>query len=118
LVSAKKAVELSINNGDCMNTLGVAYFRNGKWQLAVDSLSQAMTLREEQRVNNKDGLFFLAMAYWQLGDKDQARTCYEKAVQWMKENKLPANLVAELERWRTEAAELMGIETPSVKGKD
>jgi eukaryotic-like serine/threonine-protein kinase len=108
---AKKAVEMDKKNGEWLNTLGVAYYRNGEWQLAVDSLSEAMTLRKQRGANNKDSLFFLAMAYWQLGDKDRARTCYEKAVQWMTENKLPAylDLVAELERWRTEAAELLGI---------
>ncbi len=107
---ASKAVEIGGKDAEFLNTLGVAYYRNGEWQSAVENLTQAMKLREERKANNKDSLFFLAMAYWQLGDKDQARTCYDKAVQWMTENKLPANLVAELERRRGEAAELMGIE--------
>jgi hypothetical protein len=51
--------------------------------------------------------FFLAMAHWQLGDKEQAHTWYDQAVQWMEKNK-PQD--EELGRFRAEAEELLGIE--------
>ena len=50
--------------------------------------------------------FFLAMAYWQLGEKDKARLTYEDAVQWMDQNQ-PDNDYQR--RFRAEAAELLGI---------
>jgi hypothetical protein len=49
------------------------------------------------------------MAHWQLDEKDEARTWYEKAVEWMDMNQ-PKN--EELLRFRAEAAELLGIIEP------
>jgi hypothetical protein len=46
------------------------------------------------------------MAHWQLGEKDQARRWYDKAVQWMDQNK-PKD--EELRRFRAEAEELLGL---------
>jgi hypothetical protein len=51
--------------------------------------------------------FFLAMAHWQLGDKDQARQGYDESVEWMDKHQ-PGN--AELRCFRAEAAELLGIQ--------
>ena len=47
------------------------------------------------------------MAYCQLGEKDKARTWFERAVRWM--DKKTSNSGA-LRRFRAEAAELLGIE--------
>jgi hypothetical protein len=51
--------------------------------------------------------FFLAMAHWQLGEKEKARQWFDRAVQWMNKN-LPNG--KELGRVRAEAAELLKIE--------
>jgi tetratricopeptide (TPR) repeat protein len=51
--------------------------------------------------------FFLAMAHWQLDNKDAARGWYDKAVEWMDKNQ-PNN--EELRRFRAEAAELLKID--------
>jgi hypothetical protein len=59
--------------------------------------------------------FFLAMAHWQQGDKEQARTWYGRAVQWMEKNR-PQD--GELRRFRAEGAALVGIhDQPSPDGK-
>jgi hypothetical protein len=50
--------------------------------------------------------FFLAMAHWQLDEKDKARKWFDQAVEWMDKNQ-PKN--EELRRFRAEAAELMKI---------
>lgn len=50
--------------------------------------------------------FFLAMAHWKMGQKEEARTSNDQAVQWM-ENHRPND--EELRRFRAEAAELLGI---------
>jgi hypothetical protein len=50
--------------------------------------------------------FFLAMSCWKLGQKDTAREWYVRAVEWMEKNQ-PHN--HELNRFRAEAAELLGI---------
>jgi hypothetical protein len=54
--------------------------------------------------------FILAMADWQLGEKAQARTGYNKAVAWMEKNE-PQD--AELCRFRAEAAGVLGITDPA-----
>ncbi len=50
--------------------------------------------------------FFLAMAYWQLGDEAVSRNWYDKAVKWMDKNQ-PED--AELRRFRPEATALLKI---------
>jgi hypothetical protein len=50
------------------------------------------------------------MAHWQLGDKDQARSWYDKGIAWM-DKLLPDN--EELIRFRAEAKELLGIKDQS-----
>jgi hypothetical protein len=57
--------------------------------------------------------FFLAMAHWQKGDKDEARKWFDKAVAWTKEED-PKN--AELLRFWVEAAELVGRPGPDAPG--
>ena len=46
------------------------------------------------------------MAHWQVGNKEEARRWYDKAVEWMEKNKPDDE---ELRRFRAEAAELLGI---------
>jgi hypothetical protein len=48
------------------------------------------------------------MAQCHLGNKDEARQWYDRAVQWMEKNN-PQD--EELRRFRTEAAELLAIGT-------
>ncbi len=100
---AKKAIKLAPGADGFWKTLGAAHSRSGNWKAAVQALKQAMELHK-----GGDGFdwFFLAMAYWRLGEKDQARQWYDRAVQWMDKND-PKN--DELRRFRSEAAELLGV---------
>ncbi len=102
---AKEAVELSPNEGDCWNTLGVAHYRARDWKSAVEALEKSVSLR-----NGGDSLdwFFLAMAHWQMGNKNEAHKWFDRAVQWMEKHKSNDE---ELHRFRTEAAELMKQES-------
>jgi eukaryotic-like serine/threonine-protein kinase len=101
---AIKAVEHFPNDGGVRNTLGVAHYRAGHWQEAVTALERSMELLDGQ--SESFNTFFLAMARWQLGDKEQACTWYGRAVRWMEKHQ-PEN--EELRRFRAEAAELLGI---------
>jgi serine/threonine protein kinase/Flp pilus assembly protein TadD len=101
---AKQAVELAPEDGDYWNTFGAAYYRVGDWKGAVQALAKS---RELRKGGDPTDWFFLAMAHCRLGDKNQGRQWYERAVQRMrKEN--PED--EELRRFRTEAAELLQIE--------
>jgi serine/threonine protein kinase/Flp pilus assembly protein TadD len=115
---AKKAVELAPGSsapwntlgvaeyrsgaGAAWNTLGVAQYRNGDWKAAVEALMKSVQLRKG---GDSFDFFFLAMAHWQLGEKDKARAWYDRAVAWMDKNR-PED--RELKRFRAEAAALLG----------
>jgi eukaryotic-like serine/threonine-protein kinase len=103
---AREAVRLN-PVGDHWNTLGVAHYRAGQLKAAVTALEQSMKLRKG---GDSFDWFFLAMSYWKLGDKGEARRWYEKAVAWMSE-KQPQD--GELVRFRAEASALLGV---AVKG--
>jgi len=47
------------------------------------------------------------MAQRRLGDRDQARTWYDRAVEWMDKNEPQDD---ELKRFRAEAAALLGLD--------
>jgi tetratricopeptide (TPR) repeat protein len=111
VVLARKAVDRAPQNGGFLSTLGVAQYRAGDWKAARAALEKATTLGQ-----GGDRLFFLAMAHWQLGDKEQARKCHEQAVEWMEKN---APHDDGLTRFRSESAALLGIkEVPASPGKE
>jgi tetratricopeptide (TPR) repeat protein len=112
VLHASKAVELTPDNAGRWNTLGVAQYRNGAWKAAVEALTKSVQL---SKGGDSSDFFFLAMAYWQLDEKEQARTWYDQAVQWMAKNK-PRD--EELHRLRAEAAELLGIPEAAAEQKD
>jgi serine/threonine protein kinase/tetratricopeptide (TPR) repeat protein len=99
-----QAIELAPKVPDYSNTLGVAHYRAGDWRQAIETLNKAMALGT---AGNSFDSFFLAMAYWQIGEKDMARQAFAQGVQWMEENQ-PTN--DELRRIRAETAELLMIE--------
>jgi serine/threonine protein kinase/tetratricopeptide (TPR) repeat protein len=101
---AQKAVAMRPKNGAIWNTLGAAHYRAGNWNEAVAALEKSMELRQG---GNSFDWFFLAMAHWQLGEREKARDWYARAGKWMDQNQ-PKN--EELRRFRAEAAELLKIE--------
>ncbi len=104
LEHATRAVELEPNAPHAWNTLGVAHYRTGNWHAAIESLQKAEQLTPGKYFGHN--ACFLAMAHWQLDEKDAARKWYDQAVQWMEKNQ-PQD--QELRRFRLEAAELLGI---------
>ncbi len=108
---AKKAVELLPGHGGVWNTLGVAQYRNGDWKAAAAALNKSVQLQNE---GDSFNFFFLAMAHWQLNEKDKARAWYEKAVAWMDKHKPDDE---ELKRFRAEAAALLGLPKATDKQK-
>jgi tetratricopeptide (TPR) repeat protein len=98
---AKKVVTARPESANYRNTLGVACYRNGDDRAAVAELETAMSLREG---GNSFDWFFLAMAHLRQGDRNQARTWFLRAVQWMDRHK-PHD--GELSRFRAEAEAML-----------
>ncbi len=86
------------------NTLGVAHYRARSWKEAIAALRKSMGLLCGQL--ESWNTFFLAMAHWQLGNKEEARKWYDQGAAWMDKNQ-PKN--EELRRFRAEAVELLGV---------
>lgn len=101
---AQRAVELAPHAGGYWNTLGVAHYRAGNCKEAIVTLRRSMELGQG---GGSLDWFFLAMALWKLGNKDEARQWYDRAVAWMEKNQ-PKD--AELRRFRAEAQDLLGLE--------
>jgi eukaryotic-like serine/threonine-protein kinase len=101
---ATKVVSLAPAEANGWNTLGTAHYRAGDWQAAITALEKATALR---RVPDSLDWLLLAMAHWQLANKEQARQCYDKAIEWMEKNRRDND---ELRRFRAEAAGLLGID--------
>jgi tetratricopeptide (TPR) repeat protein len=103
---ARRAVDSTPQEGNAWNTLGVAHYRAGDWKGAVAALEKSHDLLGGEELSFN--AFFLAMAQCRLGHKNAARQWYDRAVQWMEKYK-PQD--EELRRFRTEAAELLDLDT-------
>jgi Flp pilus assembly protein TadD len=86
------------------NTLGAAHYRAGNWAAAIEALNKSMELRQG---GDAFDWYFLGMAEWQRGNKDEARKWYEKAAAWRAEKSKDNE---ELVRFEEEARELLGVE--------
>jgi WD40 repeat protein len=99
---AQRAVELTPHEWMYLNTLGVAYYRAGQLERAVDTLLRSSADRKNRAI--AFDLFFLAMSYHQLGKGEEAKVHYQRAVQWWESQRdLPAAWIEELKVIRTEA---------------
>jgi hypothetical protein len=70
---------------------------------------------EMQKGGNAYDWFFLAMAQWQLGRKDEARTWFDKAAAWTRDHS-PDD--PQLRSFWDEAASLIGRKGPGGAGVD
>ncbi len=104
-----------------MQSLGYALYRCGDWKGCIETLR---SLPVEKPGDNRS--FFLAMAYWQLGENTQAKACFDGANEWLKEwehdcEEAPKKYLSiyppvSLEkRLQAEAAALLGVTLPTAE---
>jgi WD40 repeat protein/tetratricopeptide (TPR) repeat protein len=99
---ARRLVEKTPKDANAHNTLGVALYRNGRYQDAVAELDRSLELGK--RALGAHNLFFLAMCHHRLGNAARAKECLESANRWVEERKqLTKEERDELRRFRTEA---------------
>jgi tetratricopeptide (TPR) repeat protein len=110
LVHARKAVELAPKDGDAVAALALAEYRSGHWAESLAAIEQSLTMENGGDASN---WFVLALARREKGDKNQARTWFDKAVVWTRQN---APEDPELHQLWTEAAELLGQPGPAATG--
>src|SRR5262249_23555897 len=87
-----------------LNTLGVALYRNGRYREAKVALQKSLELSKGETA--AFDLYFLAMCHARLGEREEARRCFDRAVRWVKEHKGRLNPVwaEELKAFEAEAA--------------
>jgi tetratricopeptide (TPR) repeat protein len=114
---AEQAVALARGNAGYRNTLGLAYYRLGRYREAVDTLRP--NLRGQEDWCLAFDLYILAMSHNRLGEAATARLCYDLAARWVQIHKeLSPQQLQELSAFRAESAELMGVKEDEGKLKD
>jgi Flp pilus assembly protein TadD len=104
---AERAVKLPGAGDGPWNTLGVARYRASDWAGAIEALEESERLAPDKLVAWNG--FFLAMAHWQLGDKQKASQWYNKSVHWMEKHQVRDEVI----RFRAEAAALLDLPVPA-----
>ena len=109
---ARKAVELSPQARDYVNTLGIALCRAGRDAEALLYLEDSLARGLEQ--TDAQDLYFLAIAHHRLGHAEKARIFLSRAMTWHSRRAFVRTFQAEeLDRFRTEARERSSLLPPS-----
>jgi tetratricopeptide (TPR) repeat protein len=111
LKMAKKAVELGPKEAAYWTALGLAHVRFGEGKAAVPALDKAMKMSQG---GDASDWFILAMAQWQIGNKELARTWYNRGVAWMDKNKP----YLEAQKYSAEVIRGLGADAAAILGLD
>jgi hypothetical protein len=107
---AEEAMRLNPEYYDIVNTMGVALYRVGRYQEALETLHRSEQLRARTPFGRRpSAIAFLAMAHHQLGHRDEARAYLEKTRAMMKTDPWANNV--ELRMFLREAEELIKPKT-------
>ncbi len=112
---SEEACQLEPENGHLLNTLGVAYYRVGNYEKALDVLSRSDKINavRVQRLYPAD-LAFLAMTHQQLGHAKEAQAELQRLRERMKDPRWAQD--AEAQGFLREAEELLAkSKTPGSK---
>jgi tetratricopeptide (TPR) repeat protein len=105
---AERAVKLQPGKGAYNTTLGIAYYRAGRFRDAIAELerSQASGATESGAAN----LYFLALCHHRLGDDPRARDCLARARTWRQRqgDRLSEEEATEVKAFRAEAEAALG----------
>ena len=108
---AEKTVRLAPKPAIYRNTLGVAYYRAGRYREAVETLRP--NVEKEADWALAYDLYFLAMSHHRLGETARARDYYDLAVRWVAmQRDLKPHYHEELTALRAEAEKLLGSQKP------
>jgi serine/threonine protein kinase/WD40 repeat protein len=103
---AEKAVRLEPGSEVFANTLGLAYYRVGRYREAVETLRPNLDRQDDSFL--AFDLYLLAMSHHRLGEAARARDYYDWAVRWTTTRKdVFAEADEHLDRFRAEAEQLM-----------
>ncbi len=106
LMLAQRAVRLGPQKSTYQNTLGVCLFRLGRFREALIALEKSQ-LGGRGRLDGYD-FYLMAMCHLRLADTAKCHHYMTRAREWQKNTKLTPHERVELNRFRTEAEEMVG----------
>jgi tetratricopeptide (TPR) repeat protein len=108
LALARKAVEYDPLTDSYWNTLGVAFYRAGRWDEAIKTLGQS-ALRQQGK--DSSDWFFVSMARWRRGEVEESSNDFIRAISSLRKYDLSE---ADCRRFWAEAIALFGGLSPGV----
>jgi tetratricopeptide (TPR) repeat protein len=67
-----------------LHGLGAAHYYADQWEEAITYFTESTKFFGGEHTSN---YLFLAMTYWQINEKTMAKNCYNKAIEWMENNR-------------------------------
>jgi tetratricopeptide (TPR) repeat protein len=107
---SEKACQLEPENGDFLGTLGVAYYRAGNYEKALDVLARSDKINALKEGSRPADLAFLAMAHQQLGHAKEAEAKLQLLRERMKDPRFAQDAGAQV--FLREAEELLAKPKP------
>ncbi len=93
---SEEACQLETENGEFLKTLGVAYYRVGSYEKALDVLSRSDKLSAlKDKGSNPADLAFLAMTHYRLGHVKEAEAKLQLLRERMKDPRLAQDAAAQ-----------------------
>jgi tetratricopeptide (TPR) repeat protein len=102
-----RAIEIDPTERAYVNTLGVSYYRAGKYSDAIETLERSIEFDGIGKISDH---LFLSMAWKNEGEDDIAIETLEGAFDWIDKRKISTLELKETQRFLEDACELMGVE--------
>jgi len=109
----KRALDLDPENGYFIDSLGWAYYQQGRYADALEELQRAVSLAKEDPVI----LDHLADAYIKTGRTDDAITVWERALKGDVDNGVAGTIKKKLNDARDKARRSKGSDRPKAEQK-
>jgi tetratricopeptide (TPR) repeat protein len=103
---AQRTVQLAPDSPLAWQVLGSARYRSGDWRGSIEALEKSCASQAGPEQGDPCQWLFLAMAHWQLGNKNEARRWYGQSERWLDERVAGGE---EARRLQAEAAALIHV---------
>lgn len=104
---ALRALEIDPEQRAYVNTLGVSYYRAGRYSDAIETLDRSIAIDGIGKISDH---LFLAMAWKGEGEDEIAMETLEEAFDWIEKHTISILEFADTQRFLEDACELMDVE--------
>ncbi|MCZ6640052.1 MAG: hypothetical protein O7F71_00625, partial [Gammaproteobacteria bacterium] len=116
----ERAIQIAPRDHPALTTLGITYYRLEQYQKAVDAFERSF---QNKSVLFSEDIFFLAMCQARLGNMQQARGYYGRAMRRVRDLFYPRATAWKVKKCRDEAEQVLGLVAtdptePAAQGDD